>query len=306
MKKLSVLVIATLVAMGSFAQNINVQTAFNHHKKGKLKEALEAIQPALEHSQTSMQPKTWYYYANICSAISQDATGAYNGLLANPLDEAARGYAKALELDKKEEYTDEITGRMRGIASLYSNKGVTAYEAKLYPEAAENFAKSYEVTEQLNQPNLSMLRYSGTCWLDAKNWDKAEVVYIKLKEANYNDASIYIGLAKIAVEKKELNKAVKYLDAIVNRDNPAKNVTGVVTLEIVLNERRKELFGEGHRSFDLLRNGMTIYRSDDEASRMFLPEHAKVIDWNNFRCILPIPVQELETNPSATSNPWGN
>ena len=212
MKKLSVLVIATLVAMGSFAQNINVQTAFNHHKKGKLKEALEAIQPALEHSQTSMQPKTWYYYANICSAISQDATGAYNGLLANPLDEAARGYAKALELDKKEEYTDEITGRMRGIASLYSNKGVTAYEAKLYPEAAENFAKSYEVTEQLNQPNLSMLRYAGTCWLDAENWDKAEVVYIKLKEANYNDASIYIGLAKIAVEKKELNKAVKYLD----------------------------------------------------------------------------------------------
>ena len=131
------------------------------------------------------------------------------------------------------------------------------------------------------------------------NPQESNVTLYRLSEA-------YLNAAEAAAKLNQNDKAVKYLDAIVNRANPAKNVTGVVTLEIVLNERRKELFGEGHRSFDLLRNGMTIYRSDDEASRMLLPEHAKVIDWNNFRCILPIPVQELETNPSATSNPWGN
>jgi tetratricopeptide (TPR) repeat protein len=212
MKKLSVLLIATLIAMGSFAQNIQVQTAFNHHKKGKLKDALREIQPALEHSQTSMQAKTWYYYANICLDISQDATGAYTGLLADPLDEATKGYVKTLEVDKKEEYKDDVLDRMRGIAGLYSNNGVTAYETKSYAEAAENFSRAYELTKLLGRPDLSMLRYAGTCWLDAENWDKAEVVYTKLKEANYKDASIYIGLAKIAIAKKELNKAVQYLD----------------------------------------------------------------------------------------------
>jgi tetratricopeptide (TPR) repeat protein len=212
MKKLSILVIATLMAASSFAQSIAVQTAFNHHKKGKLKEALGAIQPALENSQTATQAKTWFYYANICLDIAQDATGAYNGVLANPLDEATRGYVKALELDKKEDYKDDIISRIGGISGLYSDKGVTAYEAKSYSEAAGNFTKAYELTELLNRPNMNMLRYSGTCWLDAKNWDKAEAVYTKLKDANYKDASIYTGLAKIAVERKELNKAVKYLD----------------------------------------------------------------------------------------------
>ena len=131
------------------------------------------------------------------------------------------------------------------------------------------------------------------------NAGESNVTLYRLSEA-------YLNAAEAAAKLNQNDKAVKYLHAIVNRANPAKNVTGTVTPEMVLNERRKELFGEGHRSFDLLRNGLTIYRSDDEASRMLLPEHAKVIDWNNFRCILPIPIQEIETNPNVKPNPWGN
>jgi tetratricopeptide (TPR) repeat protein len=212
MRKLSVLVIALLVAMGSFAQNIQVQTAYNHHKKAKLKEALEAIQPALEHSQTSTQAKTWFYYANICLDIAQDATGAYTNVLANPLDEAVRGYLKALELDKRDEYKDDILQRLLGISVLYSDKGVTAYEAKQYAIAAEDFAKAYEIRAKAGSSDMSMLKYAGTCWLDAGNWEKAEEAFNKLKDANYKDAMIYIGLAKIAVAKGELEKAVQYLD----------------------------------------------------------------------------------------------
>lgn len=129
------------------------------------------------------------------------------------------------------------------------------------------------------------------------NAQESNVTLYRLSEA-------YLNAAEAATKLSQNDKAVTYLDAIVSRANPANNVTGTVTLEMVLDERRKELFGEGHRSFDLLRNGMTIYRSDDEASRMFLPEHAKVIDWNNIRCVLPIPTQEIETNPNVKPNPW--
>ena len=212
MKKVSILVIATLIAAGSFAQNMEVQTAFNYIKKGKWKDAFEKIQPALEHPQTSGQSKTWYYYTKICLAISQDTTGAYANLLADPLGEAARGCTKAWELDKNKEYEDELPDMMRGVAGLYRNNGITSYEKKMYPEAAKDFTRSYELTEQLGTPNSSMLMYAGRCWLSAENWNKAEEIFTKLKDANYKDATVYIGLAKVAVAKKEINNAVKYLN----------------------------------------------------------------------------------------------
>lgn len=123
----------------------------------------------------------------------------------------------------------------------------------------------------------------------------------------YRLSEAYLNAAEAAAKMGNQNdKALSYLNAIVKRANPGKNVKGTVTLEMVLGERRKELFGEGHRAFDLLRNGMTIFRSDDEESKMFLPDYAKVIQWNNFRCILPVPISEIEANSNIVPNPWGN
>ena len=215
MKKLSILVIATLIATGSFAQNVNVQTAFNHLKKGKFKEALESIQPALDHAQTSMQAKTWYYYAKTTLGIAQDETGAFATLLADPLDEASKACDKVLELEaskKTDEYTDEIRDMRLGIASLYSNKGITAYEEKSYSEAAGYFLKAHEIRENAGSANFDMLMYAADCLLAAEKWDEAEVALTKLKNAQYNNARVYVGLAKVAVAKKELTKAVQYLD----------------------------------------------------------------------------------------------
>ena len=215
MKKLSILVIATLIATGSFAQNINVQTAFNHLKKGKFKEALEQLQPALDHAQTSMQAKTWYYYAKTTLGIAQDTTGVYVNLLADPLDEATKACDKVLELEtskKTDEYTDQIREMILGTASLYYNKGKDAYDAKSYSEAAGYMMKAQEAREKSGSSDLSMLMYAATCWLLAEKWDEAEVVLTKLRDADYKDATIYIGLAKVAVAKKELTKAVQYLD----------------------------------------------------------------------------------------------
>ena len=128
---------------------------------------------------------------------------------------------------------------------------------------------------------------------------EANVIVFRLSEA-------YLNAAEAAAQLGNQNdKALKYLNAIVSRANPANSVTGTVSPEMALNERRKELFGEGHRAFDLLRNGMTIYRTEDEYNGMFLSDHARVIDWNNFRCILPIPIAEMETNPNMLQNPWG-
>ncbi|MDR0438511.1 MAG: RagB/SusD family nutrient uptake outer membrane protein [Bacteroidales bacterium] len=125
---------------------------------------------------------------------------------------------------------------------------------------------------------------------------ESNVMVFRLSEA-------YLNAAEAAVKTGNNDKALQYLNAIVSRANPDKNVTGIVTLDRVLEERRKELFGEGHRAFDLLRNGKTIVRTTYLDN---LQDFAKEIDWNNYRCVMPIPIAEIETNPNMTQNPgWG-
>lgn len=118
----------------------------------------------------------------------------------------------------------------------------------------------------------------------------SNVIIMRLSEA-------YLNAAEAAVKTGDNTKAVKYLKAIVERANPAKTVTGTVTLAQVLEERRKELFGEGHRAFDLLRNGLTIKRIGD-SHLSDLKAETKTLDWNNFRVILPVPKKEMDANPA--------
>jgi len=124
----------------------------------------------------------------------------------------------------------------------------------------------------------------------------------------YRLSEAYLNAAEAAARLGNQNdKALQYLNAIVSRANPANSLTGDVTWQNVLEERRKELFGEGHRFFDLLRNGLTVYRENDDLPNvMRLEDRAKVIDWYNFRAVMPIPIMELEMNPNIQPNVWNN
>lgn len=70
------------------------------------------------------------------------------------------------------------------------------------------------------------------------------------------------------------------------------------TLDNVLMERRKELAFEGHRLFDLLRNGKNVDRTTDCSIECSLPYSA-----NKDKFTLPIPQTELDANPNMQPNP---
>jgi hypothetical protein len=93
---------------------------------------------------------------------------------------------------------------------------------------------------------------------------------------------------------------LEYLNAIVKRGNPANSVSDEeYTLDRVLDERRKELVGEGHRYFDLLRNGISFRRS---GGYHYNAAAEYDIDWNFYRCILPIPLDQFKLNPNLQQN----
>lgn len=129
-------------------------------------------------------------------------------------------------------------------------------------------------------------------------------------------SELYLIAAEAAVKQNNNVKAVEYLDAIVNRANPAKTVKGkTITLDDVLLERRKELFGEGHRMFDAIRNHKRIERKEStkvfpeisETKHLTMQKESMSFDWTYYRVVLPIPKAEMNSNSNMEQNPeYGN
>lgn len=133
-----------------------------------------------------------------------------------------------------------------------------------------------------------------------ENITDANIPLIRLSES-------YLNAAEAAVKVAKNEVAVKYLDAIVKRANPSKTVVGkTLTVENVLNERRKELVAEGHRMYDLMRNGMPVHRFDVKDSKISKTKHNTVymdFDWTFYKILLPIPKAEMDVNPNMQQNP---
>lgn len=138
-----------------------------------------------------------------------------------------------------------------------------------------------------------------------ENLTDANIPLIRLSEAYLNAAE---AAAKLTEAGKDHNaEAAHYLNAIVNRANPEKFVTedNVVKLQQVLDERRKELVGEGHRMFDLLRNGKAVERIKATNKQLSKTKHTcsdeyMTIGLDNYKIVLPIP--QYERNVSHIPN----
>lgn len=138
-----------------------------------------------------------------------------------------------------------------------------------------------------------------------ENLTDANIPLIRLSEAYLNAAE---AAAKLTEAGNDHNaEAAHYLNAIVNRANPEKFVTedNVVKLQQVLDERRKELVGEGHRMFDLLRNGKAVERIKATNKQLSKTKHTcsdeyMTIGLDNYKIVLPIP--QYERNVSHIPN----
>ena len=119
----------------------------------------------------------------------------------------------------------------------------------------------------------------------------------------------YLNAAEAAVKNGDATKAAKYLKAIALRGNPDYTMPAKVTLDDVLEERRKELIGEGHRMFDLLRNNLRVIRINETDDMMkevvhFADEKTSMdFDRNYYRTILPIPQREINANSNIVQTP---
>ncbi len=128
-----------------------------------------------------------------------------------------------------------------------------------------------------------------------ENPEFADIPVLRLSEA-------YLIAAEAAVKLTDNLNALKYLNAIVTRANPAKVLSGTVTLDRVMEERRRELVGEGHRLFDAMRNDMRIERKGANHVSPLLRPETKSFDRSFSKILMPIPRGEVDTNPNVKPN----
>lgn len=136
--------------------------------------------------------------------------------------------------------------------------------------ALRNMGKYPSKGAELGSDNIKVIRYS-------------EVVL------NYSEA-----LFKLQQESDALN----YLNEVPAHRN-ANLYASPITLDKILEERRKELVFEGFRFFDLARAGKSI----DSPDKNVAVPNPNPLPWGSFNYALPIPRGEIDANPLAVQNP---
>lgn len=115
-------------------------------------------------------------------------------------------------------------------------------------------------------------------------------------------SEIYLIAAEAALLKSapDKKKAADYLQEIRKRSpNLEKATESNVTLDMILDERSKELFAEGHRFFDMMRCNKSITFCDEMIEPAVTIQHRpKTIDRTFYRTILPIDIDEINANPA--------
>ncbi len=113
-------------------------------------------------------------------------------------------------------------------------------------------------------------------------------------------SEIYLIAAEAALKKPAADpvKSAELLNAISKR-SPNRPAFSSVTVneDAILNEKSKELFGEGQRYWDMLRLNKKITFNDDFQG-LTIKTRPKEIDRTFDKAILPIPQAEINANPT--------
>lgn len=118
---------------------------------------------------------------------------------------------------------------------------------------------------------------------------------LRLSEVVLNRAEAYAKLGRGADVVTDLNR--------IRSNRNLSNLTTIgatALLDSVLVERRRELMFEGHRFFDLTRNGRDINRVF--ANNTFTVTAFSSLPATDFKVVAPIPQRERDANPNVAQN----
>ncbi|MDR1983938.1 MAG: RagB/SusD family nutrient uptake outer membrane protein [Prevotellaceae bacterium] len=129
---------------------------------------------------------------------------------------------------------------------------------------------------------------------------KATSTAVNIKVIRLSEIYLIAAEASLSKPSPDKEKAAIYLQEIRKR---APNLTPAdennITLDMIMAEKTKELFAEGHRYFDMIRLNIPITFSDVdiEDGTVTIPSRPVTIDRTYYKTILPISLAEINANP---------
>lgn len=139
-------------------------------------------------------------------------------------------------------------------------------------------------------------KYSGDINLSGDGKSTATSVNIKVIRLS----EIYLIAAEAAFHSDK-DLAATYLNEIRKRSpNLAPATASTISIDMILDEKSKELFTEGQRFFDMLRVDKEITFNDDLGG-VPISTRPKTIDRTFYKTILPISQEEINANPGIES-----
>ena len=209
MKKLVISIVLMMSVTFAFSQKTNVTSAFSYLNKGYLDKAKKCIDDASNHEETKDWAKTWFYRGNVYLAIAMTDAQKYKGLDSNALETSYNAYQKALALDTKKEFNEEMKALMFVCGEQYYNKGVKLYNEKKYADAMQAFDKTANINYSYGRIDTVSLFNAALSAENSKNTAKAKEYYKKLVDARYHNSSAYTSLCNILLAEKDTLGASK-------------------------------------------------------------------------------------------------
>lgn len=160
------------------------------------------------------------YYAHY---LQSRETGEETPVIENAMGKAVDAFMMAYnKADKKGVKRSALKG-LPLLQTNLSNQGKVAYQAQDFKKANAAFVKGVELHEFLEANGGSSLMigdalndekyFAGLTALLNDDFATAKKYYMELYEMeNYSDASIYDGLAKVAMQEKDMSAAEQYLN----------------------------------------------------------------------------------------------
>jgi len=228
MKKLLLLFVVMLcIGPSVIAQKNKIQTAWNYLKYDDLDKARQAIDEAAIHETTMGMAKTWYYRGLIYQKMYNHEK--FGSLDADALVKASESFQKALQIEPKYEFADEIKQALQVVANQLFGQGVEFFNAKNYDKALGSFQSVLQISPKDTLATLNAA-YSAE---RAGNKVAAKAYYNELITMKYNEPKIYVFMSNLQKSEGDTTAAL----ATVKQGRqlfPADNTLVIEELNIYL------------------------------------------------------------------------
>lgn len=189
-----------------FAQKATVQSAYQYLKYEQLDKAKESIDQAVMSESTMNNEKAWYYRGLIYQSLYKNEK--FPNLSSDPLGEALKSYNKALEINPKFEYAEDLLDKKKTLGKQFADKGYDDFMKKEFAMALTSF----ENVMILNPADTAIIYNAAISADRSKNNAKAKEYYGKLVDIKYNESKIYQPYAQLLLADKDTAKALDVLN----------------------------------------------------------------------------------------------